>query len=134
MTHTRGFSVNGRPYRASALADRDTAPGIPGYATGGLSYGHGCLRQEPDWRTRYIFPQQCLVVASLGRGRSGELAYQFTPGGYVMSVLNALYAVEQIYLAGQRDHDTAGEREHEKLARHDAKRTRRNPGIDGELE
>ena len=44
--------------------------------------------------------------------REAELCYQFTPGHYAMSALNALYAVEQVYLSDQRDqHDTTGERE-----------------------
>ena len=35
--------------------------------------------------------------------REAELAYEFCPGSYSMAALNALYAVEQIYLADQRD-------------------------------
>ena len=32
-----------------------------------------------------------------------ELAYEFCPGSYSMGALNAVYAVEQIYLADQQD-------------------------------
>ena len=43
-----------------------------------------------------------------------KLAYAFRAGSYTMSALNAVLAVEQVYLreADQRDqHDTTGERE-----------------------
>jgi hypothetical protein len=46
--------------------------------------------------------------------REAELAYEFCPGHYSMAALNALHAVEQVYLreADQLDqHDTTGERE-----------------------
>ena len=46
--------------------------------------------------------------------REAELAYEFCPGSYSMGALNAVLAVEQVYLreADQRDqHDTTGERE-----------------------
>ena len=44
--------------------------------------------------------------------REAELAYEFCLGSYSMGALNALYAVEQVYLSDQLDqHDTTGERE-----------------------
>ena len=41
--------------------------------------------------------------------REAGLAYEFCPGSYSMGALNAVLAVEQVYLRDQRD--TTGERE-----------------------
>jgi hypothetical protein len=46
--------------------------------------------------------------------REAELAYEFCPGSYSMGALNAVLAVEQVYLSDQLDqHDTTVTRESE---------------------